>query len=184
MFYPDFHPYAEKLNALSTNLGIPTVFDTLKPLLHPASPKYQIIGVAHAEQMDLMAKSIAKKNKALIVHGQGLDEISCLGLVDVLAVNQGKIKSYQLDCRDVGLANCTLSDLQGGDSACNAKKMVAVLLGEPGGLRDSVLFNAAVALQLVGKVKSLEQGVMMAGEAIDSGQSLQRLRDYIEACDE
>ena len=99
MFAPHYHPALKTVAELRKGLSIRTIFNLMGPLLNPASASYRLIGVSRIEQLDLMAEAIYRlgTDRSLVFHGNGLDELSCLGPVEVREVSQHGIKSWVLN---------------------------------------------------------------------------------------
>jgi anthranilate phosphoribosyltransferase len=113
----------------------------------------------------------------LVVHGaDGLDEITTTGETHITALDAGKIVSYTISPEQFGLRRAPLGALAGGDVQENAAITLAVLEGKRGPHRDVVLLNAAAALTVAGTATTLEAGLQLAAQAIDSGAALEKLR--------
>jgi anthranilate phosphoribosyltransferase len=114
--------------------------------------------------------------RAFVVHGSdGLDEITISGTTDVAALEDGRIRTFEIAPEDVGLARAPAEALKGGDAAHNAEALGAVLDGAPGAYRDVALFNAAAALFVAGRARDLKEGVALAGASLDTGAARDRL---------
>jgi anthranilate phosphoribosyltransferase len=183
MFAPAFHPAMKYAAVPRREIGIRTVFNILGPLTNPASARAQVLGVADrmlVEKMALALKGLGCHH-ALVVHGEdGLDEITINGQTQVYEVKDGSIKIYSISPEDLSLARADLSSLRGGTVTENAAILRSVLTGAPGPRRDVVLMNAAAALLAGDRVDTLQQGVALAGEVIDSGHALAKLERLIE----
>jgi anthranilate phosphoribosyltransferase len=183
MFAPAFHPAMKHAAVPRREIGIRTVFNILGPLTNPASARAQVLGVADrmlVEKMALALKGLGCHH-ALVVHGEdGLDEITINGQTQVYEVKDGSIKIYSISPEDLSLARADLSSLRGGTVTENAAILRSVLTGAPGPRRDVVLMNAAAALLAGDRVDTLQQGVALAGEVIDSGHALAKLERLIE----
>ena len=183
MFAPAFHPAMKYAAAPRREIGIRTVFNILGPLTNPAGAKAYLLGVADGtlvEKLALVLQSLGCDH-ALVVHGEdGLDEITVTGKTQVCELKDGTISSYAISPEDFGLSRASLDSLKGGTVDENAAFLRSVLAGAPGPKRDVVLMNAAAALVAGDRASSLQQGVVMAGEAIDSGRALAKLNQLIE----
>jgi len=183
MFAPAFHPAMKYAAAPRREIGIRTVFNILGPLTNPAGAKAYLLGVADGtlvEKLALVLQSLGC-DYALVVHGEdGLDEITVTGKTQVCELKDGTISSYAISPEDFGLSRASLDSLKGGTVDENAAFLRSVLAGAPGPKRDVVLMNAAAALVAGDRASSLQQGVVMAGEAIDSGRALAKLNQLIE----
>ncbi|MEG6509653.1 anthranilate phosphoribosyltransferase [Methyloligella sp. 2.7D] len=172
MFAPAHHAAMRHVAPVRAELGIRTIFNLLGPLANPASTQYQLIGVFSKDWVEPMAEvlGILGLKRAWVVHGaDGLDELTTTTVSYVSALDRGKVTSFKVSPRNAGLPEAKPEDLIGGDAAENAAHLRAVLEGMAGPFRDIVLFNAGAALMVGGKANSLQKGVAMAAEAIDSG---------------
>jgi anthranilate phosphoribosyltransferase len=175
MFAPAHHAAMRHVGQVRAELGTRTIFNLLGPLANPAGTKYQLIGVFGREWVEPMAKvlGLLGTERAWVVHGEdGLDELTTTGISEVAALDAGRISTFRISPRNAGLPEAKLEDLLGGDAAENASHIRALLGGLKGPFRDIVLLNAAAALLVAGRAKSLREGVALASEAIDSGKAL------------
>ena len=113
--------------------------------------------------------------RAWVVHGDGLDELTTAGTSHVAALADGEIETFDLAAGDVGLPRARLEDLRGGDPGYNARLMRGLLGGAGGPLRDIVLLNAGAALLVAGRVEDLADGIELAARSVDSGAARQVL---------
>jgi anthranilate phosphoribosyltransferase len=178
MMAPMHHPAMKHVMPVRQDLGCKTIFNILGPLTNPAGVKRQLTGAFAPDLIHPMAETLMTlgSTKAWLVHGHdGLDEVSISGPTSVAALENGVIKSLEIHPEDAGLPTHPLRDILGGSPEENAKAMRAMLGGELGAYRDSVLFNAAAALVVADKVSDLKSGVEMAAESVDSGAALSKL---------
>jgi anthranilate phosphoribosyltransferase len=111
-----------------------------------------------------------------VVHGSdGLDEITTAGPTSVAALENGKIRTFEVTPEDAGLKRGKPEALRGGDAESNAKALLDVLKGKPGPFRDVAILNAAAALIVAGKAKDLKDGAQLAAKSVDSGEAEGRL---------
>ena len=174
MFAPAHHPAMRHVAHVRQELGTRTIFNLLGPLANPASTKYQVVGVFAEEWVEPVANvlGLLGVERAWVVHGaDGLDELTTTGVSHVAALDAGKIMTFKVSPKNAGLPEAKPEDLTGGDAAENAAHLRAVLQGNQGPLRNIVLLNAAAALLVAGKAKSLREGVALAAESIDSGKA-------------
>jgi anthranilate phosphoribosyltransferase len=114
------------------------------------------------------------------VHGAGgIDELSPCGPNLVCEVDNGAVREYELDPRELGVERCDPAELRGGDPATNAQALRAVLGGAPGGHRSAVLLNAAGGIAAAGHAQDLREGLELAREAVDSGAAAERLEQLV-----
>jgi anthranilate phosphoribosyltransferase len=175
MFAPLMHPAMRHVGPVRRELGIPTVMNILGPLANPASAGRQVVGVADAHRLPLLAEALAKLGSvhALVVHGEpGMDEVSPLGETRVLEVRKGTVREFIIDPSKFGLPAATAESLAGGAPAENARIITEVLAGrERGGARSAVLLNAAAAILVSGLAADFGAGMQRAAESIDSGKA-------------
>jgi len=181
LFAPAYHPAFKEIAPVRKALaaqGIPTVFNLLGPLLNPARPEYQLVGIFTPVLLPKYAESLAVlgRARAWAVHGSGMDELSLCGPSEVHEVHDGKIFEHRVDPRDHGLTFCELHEVRGGDRSENARILLGILEGtERGPKRDLVLLNAAAGLVITGLAADLGAGLELAREQINSGQARARL---------
>lgn len=183
MFAPLMHPAMRHVGPVRRELAIPTVMNVVGPLANPALAGRQVVGVAEARRLPLMAGALASLGTvhAMVVHGEpGMDEISPLGVTRVIELEGGARREWTIDPRDHGYDGIAASDLGGALPADNARVIEAVLSGRgPRGARGAVVLNAGAALYVAGLAASYADGVRMAERGVDSGAgiaALDRLR--------
>jgi anthranilate phosphoribosyltransferase len=183
MFAPVFHPAAAHAAGVRRELRVPTVFNFLGPLTNPARPVAQVVGVSDERMLPLMAEVLARRGvRAKLFRGDdGLDELTTTGGSAVLDVRDGEVREQRVDPANVGLARASGDDLSGGAADESAKIARAVLDGDPGPLRDVVVLNAGAALEVAGRARTLEEGIALAADAIDTGAAVAVLDRWVEA---
>ncbi len=162
-------------------LGTRTIFNLLGPLTNPARVKRQMTGAFAAQWLRPMAETLSRtgSERAWLVHGQGLDELTVAGLSQVVELRGGSIREFAVTPGDAGLPEASADSLRGGDPAHNAAALEALLRGERGPYRDCVVLNAAAALVVAGDGDDLRGAAGRAARAIDEGAALavlERLR--------
>jgi anthranilate phosphoribosyltransferase len=179
MFAPLMHPAMRFVGPVRRELAVPTVMNVVGPLANPASAGRQVVGVAEAHRIPLIAGALAALGSvhALVVHGEpGMDEISPLGLTHVVEIRGGSSSEWTIDPREHGLGCADVADLAGGEPAENAAVILAVLSGGgPAGARAAVVLNAAAALYVAGCAPTFPAGVEAAAAALASGAGLRAL---------
>jgi anthranilate phosphoribosyltransferase len=181
MFAPAFHLSMKHASAPRKELGIRTVFNILGPLTNPAGASGQVLGVFDGKIAEKIAHVLSKLGvkHALVVHGSdGLDEITLCGETEVSELIDGKVISYKIKPEDYNMTPCTKNDLIGGTSEENSKIIIDIFNVTKGPKRDIVVLNAAAALYVGKKAKSISEGIAIAEELIDSGKALQKLIEY------
>jgi len=172
-FAPRFHPAFRFAAPARREVGIPLVFNLLGPMANPGRVRRQLIGVAEDRFAERMLASLRSHGSTdvWVVHGGGLDELTTTGPSTVLALDHGGVRRFEIDPVALGFAPATEDELVGGDSAHNAAVVDRLLAGEPGAARDISVLNAAAALVVAGAAATIEEGIAMAAEAIDSGRA-------------
>src|SRR5215203_4261739 len=164
-FAPTFHPSMRHAAPTRKELGVRTAFNLLGPLTNPAHATRQLVGVPRPELTEVVARSLAMlgTERAWVVHGaDGLDEISTTGYTKVSECRDGEVNTFYLHPSDMGLSKTTPESLRGGEASENAEIARRVLAAERGAARDIVIFNAAAALLVAGKVARIQDGLAMA----------------------
>ena len=182
MLAPVFHPAMKFAAAPRKEVGIRTVFNILGPLTNPARAKAQVLGVPKKDLTEKMAAVLKMLDcqHALVVHGEdGLDEITVTGKTFIAELKDGKIRNYEITPEEVGLSRAAAETLKGGTAEGNAELLRSILSGRRGAQRDIVLMNAAAALIAGDKTVSFKEGIALANAAIDSGNALQKLEEFI-----
>jgi anthranilate phosphoribosyltransferase len=178
LFAPLYHPALRYAGPTRSELGVPTVFNSLGPLTNPARPSSLAAGVADPRMGAVIAGVLAERGcSALVFRGRdGLDELTTTGPSTVWVVHGGELAETQFDPAVLGLATATVDELRGGDAEFNAGVVRSVLAGSPGPVRDIVLLNAAAALAAAAGVtgpealvSALADGLSRAAEAVDTG---------------
>lgn len=181
LFAQKYHTAMRFVGGVRKEIKIPTVFNLLGPLSNPAKANLQLLGVYDKSLVKPLAKVLSNLGvkRCMVVYGNdGLDEISMSDTTTVCECMDGNLKEYQLDPTAYGFTLCKKEDLVGGTPAENAAIAKAILAGEKGPKRDAVVLNAGAALHITNQV-SLEEGIRMANEAIDSGKAKEQLDTFI-----
>jgi anthranilate phosphoribosyltransferase len=182
-YHPAFRALAEMRLRLARRQQR-TIFNLLGPLLNPARPKRQLIGVFSPDLTTLFANVLRELDcqRAWIVSGTAadtltMDDVSTIGPTVVAEVNSRKITSAVLDTRWLGIPQATLPELIGGDAKTNAETITQILAGtETGPKRDLVIVNAAAGFVVAGLASEMNAGIAMAREQIESGRALEKLK--------
>jgi anthranilate phosphoribosyltransferase len=177
MFAPGFSPAMKHAGPTRREIGVRTAFNLLGPLTNPAGARRQVIGVADAAAAPRIAAvlQLLGAERALVVGGEGLDELPLDGTGVIHDVTPGGIERRAVDTVALGLTRASAAKLAGGSPADNARITEAVLRGEPGARRDIVLLNAAAGLVAAGRVADLAEGIDLAALTIDAGLATELL---------
>jgi len=182
-YHPAFRALAEMRLRLARRQQR-TIFNLLGPLLNPARPKRQLIGVFSPDLTMLFADVLRRLDceRAWIVSGTAvdsltMDDVSTIGPTVIAEVNSGKITSAVLDTRWLGIPQATLPELTGGDARTNAETIMRILAGgETGPKHDLLIANAAAGFVVSGLASEMNGGIAMAREQIKSGRALEKLK--------
>lgn len=187
MFAPNHHPAIANVGPMRRELGVRTVFNMLGPLSNPAGVRRAMVGVYDKALVAPVAEVLKNlgMEKAMVVHGEdGLDEITLTSKTFAALADQNGVKAFEITPEQAGLQRVSPEKLKGGTPQENAKALSALLAGEAGAYRDVVLLNAAASLMVADKCTSLEEGVEIAREAIDSGKAKGVLEALIKTSQE
>jgi anthranilate phosphoribosyltransferase len=182
MFAPSHHPAMKNVGPTRVELATRTIFNLLGPLSNPAGVKRQMVGVFSRQWVQPLAQVLKNlgSDSVWIVHGSdGLDEITLTGPTFVAALENGNIRTFEVTPDDAGLSRSSGDALKGGDAEANAASLRGVLEGKPGAFRDVALLNAAAALIVAGKAKTLKDGVALGTKSLDSGAAMNKLKQLI-----
>lgn len=182
-FAQKYHTSMKYVGAIRKELGFRTVFNILGPLTNPGSPSRQLLGVYDEYLVEPLAQVLISLGvkRGMVVYGQDkLDEISMSSPTTVCEFKDGWFKSYVITPKQFGFEYCNKDDLVGGKPEENAKIVRDILSGEKGCKRNAVLMNAGAALYIGEKAESMEEGIRLAGELIDSGKAMEMLDKFIE----
>jgi anthranilate phosphoribosyltransferase len=177
MFAPAHHAAMKHVGPARVELGTRTVFNLLGPLSNPASVRRQLVGVFAPEWVRPLAEVLAAlgTERAWVVHGEGLDELTTTGVSRVAAVDNGAVTEFSVDAAELGLARVRPEALVGGDAQANAEALRGVLSGDGGAYRDIACLNAAGALVIAGLAETLPEALATAQRVLDEGLALNRL---------
>jgi len=181
-FAPLYHPAMKNIAPHRKSLNMRTVFNMLGPLLNPAGVKRQLIGAFNAQAAEMMANVVLERGHdyAYVVHSSdGLDEVSPFSTT---RVHEVKAKERQLNHFEFNgfQTSGELNEILGQSAEQNAEKLKLIFKGKKGADRDIVLLNSAFALKAAGKVNTIDQGIQLAAEVIDSGSALQKVKQFVE----
>ncbi len=183
MFAPMFHPAMKYVQPIRKSLGFRTVFNILGPLANPAGAKAQVLGVADERLMFIVAEALKLLGVqcAMVVHSEGLDEISTMGPTKSLRLKDGQITAKEFSAAEYGLQAAKLEQLKGGDAKENAKIVRDIISGEEAGpRRDIVVINAAAAIIVGNLADDFKAAIKIAGNSIDNNKAQESLDKLIE----
>ena len=182
-FAQKYHTSMKYVGAIRKELGFRTVFNILGPLTNPGSPSMQLLGVYDDYLVEPLAKVLQSLGikRGMVVYGKDkLDEISLSAPTKICEIRDGWYKSYVITPEDFGLTRCAREELKGGSPEQNAEILKDILKGVKGPKRDAVLMNAGASLYIGGKAESMQEGIRLAAQLIDSGKAKTVLEKLIE----
>jgi len=183
MFAPMFHPAMKVVQPVRKALGFRTIFNILGPLANPAGAPYQVLGVADEGLMEIIVEAlkILGTRHALVVHSDGLDEISTAGATRLMELKDGRVVIRLVNPKDLGIAPARLEDLKVDTPQESAQGLRAILEGRhTGPKRDIVVLNAAAAIMVGGLAGNLQKGLLLADQSIREGKALACLEKLVE----
>jgi len=183
LFAQNYHISMKYVAPVRRELGIRTVFNILGPLANPAGARRELMGVYDHSLVEPLAQVMAKLGvvRGMVVYGQDkLDEISMSAPTSICEIRDGWFQSGELTPEQFGYERCDKSELTGGTPEENAAITCAILNGtDRGPKRCAVCLNAGAALYIGGKADSVEHGVRLAEELIDSGAAKDKLEEIL-----
>ena len=183
MLAPVFHPAMKAVIGPRKELGMRTIFNVLGPLTNPAGADAQVLGVYDPGLVPVIAESLTHMpvERALVVHGDGADEIGLHGPTTAAEVDGDEVTEFTLTPADLGLDRAPVADIAGGTPEENAEDLAGIVRGDvTGPKRDVILANAGAAIYVAGLADSIEEGTAVAANAIDEGDAaatFEALRD-------
>nr|WP_279639188.1 anthranilate phosphoribosyltransferase [Sphingomicrobium sediminis] len=184
LFAPAYHPGMRHAGPVRKQLGVRTVMNLLGPCINPARPPVQLLGVADPTLLRRIAKTLDALGveRALVVHGSGLDELALHGDSRVIRLQNGALSEEVIAPEEAGVTPAPLKALVGGDAAENARRLRAIFDGQGSEAeRDAVALNAGALLHVAGLHATLPEAVAAAIAAIDNGEAGDVLTNYVEA---
>lgn len=183
MFAPKFHPAMKYVQPVRKELGFRTVFNLLGPLANPAFATAQVMGVADESLMQMIVETlkIIGTKRAMVVHSDGLDEISTMSATKIMQLKDGNITEGTISPTDFGIEIASFDFLKGTDAQGNAGIIKDILAGkETGAKKDIVTLNAAAAIIVAGLAEDFAEAVKIADESIASSKANAALAKLIE----
>ncbi|NBV32700.1 MAG: anthranilate phosphoribosyltransferase, partial [Proteobacteria bacterium] len=181
VFAPLYHPAFATIGPVRRTLaerGVSTVFNLLGPLLNPARPAHQLVGVYSCDLLPKYAEALRRlgRHRAWAVHGCGADELTLAGVAQVIAVEHNALRSFSVDPLELGFETAPVSALRGGDRTQNAAILEGILSGElKGPATEAVILNSAAGFVASGLESDLSAGILRARESIMSGAARAKL---------
>jgi anthranilate phosphoribosyltransferase len=181
---PLYHPGIAHAGPVRRALKVRTIMNLLGPCLNPARPKVQLLGVADPRLIRPIAETLRALGveRALVVHGSGLDEVALHGFTRAVSLRAGLLEEIEITPEQAGLERMPVEQIAGGSPAENAARLIAILSGR-GSEADTavVALNAGALLMTAGKARDLRDGVSAAQDAVRSGLANVTLQSFVEA---
>jgi len=177
---PYFNEFAHVNNPIRQQIGIKTIFNYLGPLINPAFPNAQLLGVSSYEMCEKMIYALQKlgTDRALVVNGinPNLDEISICSKTAVYELKNGEINNYEVVPEDFGYKTVDISEIQGGNGTENAHIIQEIFKGNiKDAKRDIICMNAGAMIYLAGIKPDMFEGAKLAQETIEGGSAYEKL---------
>jgi len=182
MFAPNHHPAMKNVAALRKELGVRTLFNILGPLTNPAGAPNILMGVFHSDLVGIQVRALQRlgAEHALVVYGRdGMDEISLGAATLVGELKNGHLTEYEIHPEDFGMQMASNRSLRVDTPEQSMAVVRAVLDNEAGAPRDIVILNAGVALYAANVASSIEEGIALARNAIESGAAKSKLAQFV-----
>lgn len=173
----------ESVLSVRQGIGIRTLFNLLDPILNPSSAELQVLGVYDPELTEKMAWVLRNLGiqKGLVFYGEDtLDEMSITGKTKITEILRDRVKSYFIEPEEVGMKRRRPDEIRGGTKQENAEIILNILKGRRGAKREITVLNAAGAFYISGRARSLQEGIKMAEESIDSGAALEKFETLLK----
>lgn len=184
LYAPAYHPAVAHVMPVRRAIKVPTIFNSLGPILSPARPEFQIMGVANPKMGRTIAEVFKElgRGRAIVMHGAGTDEIAVHGPTQVWELRDGDIHEYTVTPEDFGVSTHQLSDLTGGDGKENAEHLRRIFDNSaPAAHRDAIAANASAMFYLTGKADSFKEGTDKALGLLADGTVKDWLQRHEEA---
>lgn len=184
LFAPEHHPGMRHAAPVRRALGTRTIFNLLGPLVNPARPTHQLVGVYDPALCAPLAETLGRLGStvALVVHGDGLDEIALHGPTQAALLRDGRVTTLEITPEALGLARHPLEALAGGDVTTNAALLRATLEGHGAPAhRDAIAANVGALAFITDRARTLREGVTLALDVLASGRAAERLARFV-AC--
>ncbi len=182
MFAPNHHPAMKVVAPVRKEMGVKSLFNILGPLTNPAGAPNILMGVFHEDLVGIQVRVLERLGacRALVVYGRdGLDEISLGASTLVGELRDGKVREYEIEPEDFGLAMASSRNLRVGNADESRDTVMDVLRGQAGAAHDIVALNAGAALYAAGIAQTIDDGVKQATNALDSGAALEKMQQFV-----
>ncbi len=183
LYAPHVHPKLKKVMTVRKQLKIPTIFNFIGPLTNPIDLDYQLLGVYRRDLLEPFAEVLRTlgRKRATVINGAGyMDEASLQGENHIAILDNQTIQLKSFYPEEIGLSRYNNEAIKGGNAEDNAKILLSVLKGEGGAYLDTVLLNAGIGIFTAMKAETIQDGIKVAKDSIESGAAYQKLQQLIE----
>lgn len=183
LFAPNVHPGMKAVMKVRKDLRVPTIFNLIGPLTNPVDLDTQLLGIYRRDKLMIMGEVLKQlgRKRAVIINGANhMDEASLAGENHLVILENGKLNRMILTPEEVGLPIYSIDEIAGGNAERNARIMMSVLKGDEGPFRDTVVLNAGIGIFAHGKAGTIQEGIQLAKESLDSGAALSKLEFLVE----
>ncbi|SDB82040.1 anthranilate phosphoribosyltransferase [Pelagirhabdus alkalitolerans] len=183
LFAQHVHPAMKQVMGIRKSLGVPTIFNLIGPLTNPVKLTTQMVGIYRRDLLEQMANTLHQlgRKRALVINGADyMDEASLAGENFCVLLDRGELMQFTIKPEEVGLMSASNDTIKGGDAEENARILRDVIEGKEGPHRDVVLLNAGLGLFANGKAQTVQEGVQLAKESIDSKKALAKLDGLVD----
>jgi anthranilate phosphoribosyltransferase len=181
---PAYHPGIAHAGPVRRALRVRTVMNLLGPCLNPARPRVQLLGVPDPALLTPIAETLRALGveRALVVHGSGLDEIAVHGFTQAVRLRDGELETLEITPEQAGMNRYPVEAVAGGNPEDNAKLLLELLGGRGSAAQRAIVaINAGALLETAGIASDLREGAELAEDAIASGRAAQLLQNFVEA---
>jgi anthranilate phosphoribosyltransferase len=180
---PAYHPGIAHAGPVRRALRVRTVMNLLGPCLNPARPRVQLLGVPDPALLTPIAETLRALGveRALVVHGSGLDEIAVHGFTQAVRLRDGELETLEITPEQAGMNRYPVEAVAGGNPEDNAKLLLELLGGRGSAAQRAIVaINAGALLETAGIASDLREGAELAEDAIASGRAAQLLQNFVE----
>lgn len=184
LFSQHLHPNMRFITGVRRELEIPTIMNLIGPLTHPLNLKYQLMGTSRRDLIEKTAETLNKlgRKRAIVISGpDNMDEASLSGLNKFALLNDGEISLHEFTAESLGLKPVGIKEIRGGEAAENAEILIDVLKGNDSAYKETTILNVGLGLFAAEKAPSLEAGITLARDIIDSGAAFDKLEELQKA---
>ncbi|MCB5951134.1 anthranilate phosphoribosyltransferase [Enterococcus sp. BWT-B8] len=182
LFAPNMHPNMRYVMKVRKELGTPTILNLIGPLTNPVALETQLMGTYRLDLLEETAKTLGSlgRKRAVVVNGGGrLDEASLAGTTHYALLENGQIQLRRIEPEELGFKRVPLEGIQGGDAQKNTEILYRVLKNQSSAYLDTVILNAGLGFFSNGKTGTIEKGIELAKQCIQSGAAMDKLQEFI-----